>query len=334
MEEKKLLSVQDLRTYFYLDEGILRAIDGVSFDVGKGETVALVGESGCGKSLTSASIMRLVPTPGRIVGGRILFDGEDLVTKTQKEMRAIRGSRIAMVFQEPMTALNPVFTIGWQIMETLKYHQKHLSKAQAKERAIELLDLLRIPLPEQRFYEYPHQLSGGMRQRVVIAMALACNPDLLICDEPTTALDVTVQAQILDLLLELKQKLGMAIIMISHNLGVVAEIADKVCIMYAGQIVEQNATQTVFSQPLHPYTEALLNSVPQITEEEDEEDKELYQIRGMVPSLLKEHKGCLFAPRCDYAKPYCFENPPVVHQVNGGMVRCHRYDPEVNFNEL
>lgn len=332
MKEEKLLSVENLQTHFYLEDGILKAIDGISFEVHKGETLALVGESGCGKSLTAASIMRLVPVPGKIVGGTIMFDGENLLAKTQKQMRAIRGSRITMIFQEPMTALNPVFTVGWQIVETLKYHQKHLNRSQAKARAIELLDLLRIPLPEQRFHEYPHQLSGGMRQRVVIAMALACNPDLLICDEPTTALDVTVQAQILDLLVELRSKLGMSIIMITHNLGVVAEIADKVCIMYAGQVVEQNITQVVFSQPMHPYAEALLNSVPQISDEN--EDQELYQIRGMVPNLMKIHAGCLFAPRCDYAKLYCFEKPSELHDVGNGKVRCHRYDPEVNFNEL
>ncbi|MCK9525376.1 MAG: ABC transporter ATP-binding protein [Limnochordia bacterium] len=332
MIKQRLLEVENLHTYFYLDNGVLKAINGISFGLEKGETFALVGESGCGKSLTANSIMGLVPTPGKVVEGRILLEGEDLLQKSKKEMRQVRGSRIAMVFQEPMTALNPVFTIGWQIVETLKYHQKDMTQAQARERAIELLDLLRIPLPRQRFREYPHQLSGGMRQRVVIAIALACNPDLLICDEPTTALDVTVQAQILDLLGELQDELGMSIIMITHNLGVVSEMADRVGIMYAGKIVEQRATRELFTNPHHPYTEALLNSVPQIVE--GAEEHELYQIRGMVPNLLKEHQGCLFAPRCDYAKRICFSVVPKEKEVGGGKVVCHRYDEEVDFDAL
>lgn len=332
MHENTLLEVNNLRTHFFLEKGVLKAIDGISFRVAKGETLALVGESGCGKSLTAASIMGLVPSPGKVVDGEILLNGEDLLQKTQKEMRQVRGSRITMIFQEPMTALNPVFTIGWQIMEPLRYHRKDLSKAEAKERAIELLDLLRIPLPRQRFHEYPHQLSGGMRQRVLIAMALACDPDLLICDEPTTALDVTVQAQILDLLLEIKEKLGTSIIMITHDLGVVREIADRVAIMYAGKIVEENSTHEVFNQPRHPYTEALLNSVPRIVQGERQE--ELYQIPGMVPNLLKTHQGCLFAPRCDYAKELCFGVTPEEHLVLGGLVACRRYSEEVDLREL
>jgi len=332
MRKNRLLEVENLHTHFFLEEGVLKAISGISFGLDKGETFALVGESGCGKSLTASSIMGLVPIPGKVVEGRILLDGEDLLKKNKKEMRQVRGSRIAMIFQEPMTALNPVFTIGWQIVETLKYHQKDLTKAQAKERAIELLDLLRIPLPRQRFEEYPHQLSGGMRQRVVIAIALACNPDLLICDEPTTALDVTVQAQILDLLMELQEKLGMGIIMITHNLGVVSEMSDRVGIMYAGKIVEQRATKELFANPRHPYTEALLNSVPQIVEGAEEHD--LYQIRGMVPNLLREHHGCLFAPRCDYAKQICFAKEPREKVLGDSRVLCHRYDEEVNFDAL
>lgn len=322
MDNNVLISVKNLKTHFFLEDGVLKALDGISFHINKGETLGVVGESGCGKSLTALSIMRLVQSPpGKIVGGEILFEGDDILQKTKKEMRKIRGEKIAMIFQEPMTSLNPVLTIGWQITETLKTHQK-LSNEEAKKKAIEMLKTVNIPLPEQRYKEYPHQLSGGMRQRVMIAMALACNPSLLICDEPTTALDVTVQAQILKLINSLKKRLNMSIMMITHDLGVISEIADRVIIMYAGRIVEERNGKDIFSIPLHPYTEALLKSVPNI----DNENKQLYMIKGMVPNLLKEHKGCLFAPRCDYARSLCFETEPELVMYNEkSQVRCHKY---------
>lgn len=321
MDDNILLKVDDLRTHFFLDEGVLKALDGVSFHINKGETLGVVGESGCGKSLTALSIMRLVQSPpGKIVGGKVYFDGEDLLKKSKHEMRKIRGSKISMVFQEPMTSLNPVFTVGFQINETLRIH-RGLSKQLAKEKTIEILKMVDMPLPEQRYNEYPHQLSGGMRQRVMIAMALSCNPRLLICDEPTTALDVTVQAQILKLINDLKKKLDMSIMMITHDLGVISEIADRVIIMYAGRIVEESSSKDIFSLPLHPYTEALLNSVPKI----NTKGKKLYMIKGMVPDLLEEHKGCLFAPRCEFVRDMCLKEEPQLLPINGRKVRCHKY---------
>jgi ABC-type dipeptide/oligopeptide/nickel transport system ATPase component len=250
---ENLLEVKDLKTYFYTDNGVVKSVDGVSFVVKKGQTLGIVGESGCGKSITSLSIMQLIESPpGKIVGGEILFEGEDLLKKSKNEMRKIRGSKIAMIFQEPMTSLNPVFTVGQQIMEALKIHTG-MDKHQAKEHAIEMLKLVRIPMPEKRFNEYPHQLSGGMRQRVMIAIALCCHPQLLICDEPTTALDVTIQAQILDLISDLKEKLGTSVMMITHDLGVIAEIADDVMVMYAGKVVEYASADEIFDSPKHPY---------------------------------------------------------------------------------
>lgn len=249
---EKLLEVKNLKTYFYTDDGVVKSVDGVSFSVEKGKTLGIVGESGCGKSITSLSIMQLVETPpGKIVDGEIIYEGEDLLKKNKEEMRKIRGGQIAMIFQEPMTSLNPVFTVGEQIMEALRIHTD-LDKHQAKERAIEMLKLVKIPLAEKRFNEYPHQLSGGMRQRVMIAMALSCNPKLLICDEPTTALDVTIQAQILDLINELKEKLGTSIMMITHDLGVIAEVADDVMVMYAGRVVEYGSADAIYESPKHP----------------------------------------------------------------------------------
>ena len=296
---EKLLEVKNLKTYFYTDEGVVKSVDDVSFDVEKGKTLGIVGESGCGKSITSLSIMQLVETPpGKIVGGEIIYQGENLLEKNKDQMRKIRGGEIAMIFQEPMTSLNPVFTVGKQIMEALRLHTD-LDKEKAKERAIEMLKLVKIPLPEKRFNEYPHQLSGGMRQRVMIAMALSCNPKLLICDEPTTALDVTIQAQILDLINELKEKLGTSVMMITHDLGVIAEVADDVMVMYAGKVVEYGSADDIFESPKHPYTSGLMNCIPKLT---DEDHTRLDVIKGMVPSFDQMPKGCAFCPRCSEAK--------------------------------
>ena len=298
---EKLLEVKNLKTYFYTDEGVVKSVDDVSFDVEKGKTLGIVGESGCGKSITSLSIMQLVETPpGKIVGGEIIYQGENLLEKNKDQMRKIRGGEIAMIFQEPMTSLNPVFTVGKQIMEALRLHTD-LDKEKAKERAIEMLKLVKIPLPEKRFNEYPHQLSGGMRQRVMIAMALSCNPKLLICDEPTTALDVTIQAQILDLINELKEKLGTSVMMITHDLGVIAEVADDVMVMYAGKVVEYGSADDIFESPKHPYTSGLMNCIPKLT---DEDHTRLDVIKGMVPSFDQMPKGCAFCPRCSEAKRY------------------------------
>lgn len=324
-ENTTLLEVKDLHTYFYLEQGISKALHGVSFDIKKGETLGVVGESGCGKSMTALSIMQLVPNPpGRIVSGEINFQGVNLLTKSKKEMRAMRGSKIAMIFQEPMTSLNPVMTIGKQIEETIRIHED-VSKTEAKKRAIDMLKLVKIPEPEQRYREYPHQLSGGMRQRVMIAIALACRPDLLICDEPTTALDVTVQAQILKLIAALQKENGMSVMLITHDLGVISQVADRIVIMYAGKIVEYGTKKSIFEHPLHPYTEALLKAVPKLN---DEDGKELYMIKGMVPDLSKEQKGCLFAERCPHAREVCFRQEPELRELSAGRVCCHRYSWE------
>jgi len=305
-----LLSVEDLHTYFDTDEGTARAVDGVSFRVGQGRTLGLVGESGCGKSVTALSILRLVPSPpGRIVSGRMLFDGRDLLTLSEEEVRRVRGNRIAMIFQEPMTSLNPVFTIGSQIIEAIVLHQK-ASKTQARERTIELLRRVRIPAAEERVDSYPHQLSGGMKQRAMIAMALACTPDLLIADEPTTALDVTVEAQILDLLKELQADLGMSVLLITHDMGVVAETTDEVAVMYAGQIVESASTRALFARPRHPYTIGLFRSLPRLGGER----RRLVAIPGTVPSPLHFPSGCRFHPRC-----FLFR----------GRQRCREEEPEL-----
>lgn len=321
----KLLEVKNLKTYFYTDNGVVKSVDDVSFDVRRGKTLGVVGESGCGKSITSLSIMQLVETPpGKIVNGEIFYEGEDLLKKSKDEMRKIRGGEIAMIFQEPMTSLNPVFTVGQQIMEALSLHTK-LDKAAAKERAIEMLKLVKIPMPEKRFNEYPHQLSGGMRQRVMIAMALSCNPKLLICDEPTTALDVTIQAQILDLINELKEKLGTSVMMITHDLGVIAEVADDVMVMYAGKIVEYGDADAIFDTPKHPYTYGLMSCIPKLT---DEDHTRLSVIDGMVPSFDEMPKGCAFCPRCAEAKAICHEKMPELKSVDGQMVRCFKYSDE------
>ncbi len=319
-----LLEVDDLRTWFYTRDGIVRAVDGVSYRVYPGETLAVVGESGCGKSVTSLSVLRLVASPpGRIVSGRLVFEGRDLLGLSEAAMRGIRGNEISMIFQEPMTSLNPVLTIGSQIAEALVLHQG-LDRRAATARAVEMLRLVKIPEPERRVTQYPHELSGGMRQRVMIAMALSCNPKLLIADEPTTALDVTIQAQILDLMRELKTKTGAAIILITHDLGVVAEMAQRVVVMYAGRKVEEAPVEALFARPLHPYTRGLLGSIPRLAEAADgSARKRLAEIPGMVPSLKEEMPGCLFAPRCPHATARCAtEYPPLEEASPGHWVAC------------
>lgn len=321
---EKILDVQNLKTYFHTDAGLTKAVNDVSFSVEKGKTLGIVGESGCGKSITSLSIMGLVEKPGEVVGGKIFLDGENLLNKTEKEMRTIRGKKIAMIFQEPMTSLNPVFTIGQQIVEALMLHEK-MTKQQAKQKGIEMLKLVKIPLAEQRFDEYPHQLSGGMRQRVMIAMALCCNPELLICDEPTTALDVTIQAQILMLINELKEKTGTSVMMITHDLGVIAEVADDVMVMYAGKVVEHATCDQIFEKPLHPYTAGLMNCIPKL---DDDDSQELSVIEGMVPSFDDMPKGCAFCPRCPEAMDICREKMPKLADAEGRKVRCFKYTQE------
>ena len=310
-----VLDVKNLCTYFHTDEGVVRSVDGVSFHIDAEETLGIVGESGCGKSVTSLSIMQLVPNPpGKIVGGEILFQGDNLLKKTPEQMRKIRGNDIAMIFQEPMTSLNPVYTIGDQIAEAMILHQK-LTKKAAFDRAVEMLRLVGIPSPERRAREYPHQMSGGTRQRVMIAMALSCNPKLLIADEPTTALDVTIQAQILDLMRKLKQKFHTAIMLITHDLGVVAEMTDRVAVMYAGKVVEECSTVDLFREPLHPYTVGLLQSIPRLDVVSNEK---LHVIEGTVPNLLHLPQGCAFAPRCPQAMEICRQEAPVLTEVSDG----------------
>ncbi|ERF61476.1 ABC transporter ATP-binding protein [Treponema socranskii] len=321
MIEETLLKVDNLSTWFYTDDGIVKAVNDVSFSLNKGHTLGIVGESGCGKSITSLSVMRLIDSPpGKIVGGKIVFKGEDLLAKSEEEMRRVRGKRIAMIFQEPMTSLNPVYTVGRQIEEALLIHES-MTKKEAKRRALEMLRLVRIPLPEKRFDEYPHQLSGGMRQRVMIAIALACSPELLICDEPTTALDVTIQAQILALIDELKEKTGTSVIMITHDLGVISEIADEVLIMYAGEIVEYAPKAQLFQNPLHPYTQGLIACVPKLGRDSDR----LQTIEGTVPSFDDMPAGCTFWPRCPFAESICKEKKPPLIDCGNRTVRCHRY---------
>ncbi len=308
----ELLRIEGLRTTFRTHNGEIAAVDGVDLGVAKGQTLGIVGESGCGKSVLSLSIMRLVPSPGRIAAGRILFEGRDLLDLPPAEMRDIRGNRIAMIFQEPMTSLNPVFTIGDQIVEAMQAHDHVATNTALRARAIAALQRVRIPAAERRFDEYPHQMSGGMRQRVMIAMALACNPDLLIADEPTTALDVTVQAQILDLLRDLQRETGMAIILITHDLGVVAEMADEVAVMYAGRVVERAPGVAIFDDPQHPYTLGLLGSIPKI----DETRTRLLAIEGAVPPPFDMPRGCRFHPRCVFANEACVERDPPLRAIN------------------
>ncbi|GGH85594.1 oligopeptide/dipeptide ABC transporter ATP-binding protein [Pullulanibacillus pueri] len=325
MGENFLLQVRDLHTQFVTQSGVVKAVDGVNFEVKPGETLGIVGESGSGKSMTALSIMKLVPSPpGEIVKGEILYNGDDLIKKTEKQMRHIRGNKISMIFQDPMTSLNPVFTVGEQLTETLRTH-RNVSKRQALEHATELLNLVGIPDPKARLKNYPHEFSGGMRQRVMIAMALACDPELLIADEPTTALDVTVQAQILELLKKLQKELGMAIIMITHDLGVVAEICDRVMVMYAGKQVEFTDRFRLFDVPKHPYTWGLLNSIPKM----EKEKKRLKAISGHPPDLRHLRKGCPFAERCPKAKASCRIQAPHLQEVEPGhLVSCLLYEEE------
>jgi peptide/nickel transport system ATP-binding protein len=320
-----LLQVRDLKTHFFTADGIVRAVDGISFDLAAGETLGIVGESGCGKSVTALSILRLLPAEtGRIVGGSISFDGQELTRLPAEAMRAIRGHRIAMIFQEPMTSLNPVLTIGTQIAESVERHLG-LSRRAAWDRAHEMLDLVRIADARRRLAEYPHQLSGGMRQRVMIAIALCCNPQVLIADEPTTALDVTIQAQILDLMLELKDKLGSAIILITHDLGVVAETCERVIVMYAGRMVEQAAAAELFAKPLHPYTRGLLRALPRADDDVGAGGArpKLAEIPGIVPDLSRPIAGCAFAPRCSFVVDHCRAAAPALTEASGShLVAC------------
>ncbi len=320
-----LLQVNNLKTYFFTEDGVVKAVDGVDLVVYPGEVLGLVGESGCGKSVTSLSIMRLIGVPGRIVEGQILFDGKDLVQISEAEMRQIRGNRISMIFQQPQSALNPVFRVGDQIAEALIIHQ-NLKPDEARRRAVDMLRMVGIPDPERRANAYPHELSGGMAQRVMIAMALACTPDLLIADEPTTALDVTIQAQILDLMRHLRNQVGAAVILITHDLGVIAEMADRVAVMYAGEIVEESPVAALFDEPHHPYTVALLGSMPVLGEVRER----LEVIPGSVPNLINLPPGCRFAPRCqarlEYNLSICTEQRPLlVNLKEGHKVRCWLY---------
>ena len=319
-----VLEVKGLRTCFYTEEGQIPAVDGLNFTINESETLCIVGESGCGKSVTALSIMGLIPMPpGKIEAGEIIFQGEDLLKKKEAEMQKIRGNRISMIFQEPMTALNPVYTIGNQIEEVFRQHQS-LSRGEAFEKTVEMLEFVGIPLPAQRTREYPHQMSGGMRQRVMIAMALVCNPKLLIADEPTTALDVTIQAQILKLMKELQERFSTAIMYITHDLGVVAEVAQNVIVMYAGNAIEYADVYTLFNKPKHPYTEGLLGSIPMI----DEDQEDLDPIEGVVPSLLEMPQGCKFHPRCKYSKEICTQKEPDLTTYNGTKVQCFKYTAE------
>ena len=323
MTNQPIIQIKNLKTYFKTDEGIAHAVDDVSFSVYPGETLGIVGESGCGKSVTSLSMMKLIPQPpGYFAGGQILYKDRNILDIPESEMRQIRGNKIAMIFQEPMTSLNPVFTVGHQIEEAIIAHQG-LSPKDAREKSIEMLKLVSIPSPEQRVDEYPHQLSGGMRQRIMIAMALSCNPEVLIADEPTTALDVTIQAQILELIEKLQKELNLAVIMITHDLGVIAEVCDRVVVMYAGQIVEKGSVRDIFKNPQHPYTKGLLASIPRMGK--DGNSQSLYNIQGMVPSATDFPVGCHFNPRCELVTDKCIAENPSLELINKDKahhVRC------------
>ena len=325
-----LLEVSNLKTEFKVKRGIVKAVNDVSFEVEKGEILAIVGESGSGKRVTSLSVMGLIREPGKVTGGKILFHGEDLREKSNKEMRSIRGDKISMIFQEPMTSLNPVQRIGEQLCESIFTHTD-MNKKQATEHAIEMLRLVGIPSPEQRIKDYPHQMSGGMRQRVMIAMALCCNPELLIADEPTTALDVTIQAQILDLINKLRNDIGMAVMLVTHDLGVVAETADKVVVMYCGKVVEQADVKELFSDPKHPYTKGLIESIPKLNDDRER----LYMIKGMVPDPTRLPTGCSFADRCENCMEKCREKMPALTEVDnsGRKVRCFLYSDKTEEEE-
>ncbi|MDR1253415.1 MAG: ABC transporter ATP-binding protein [Oscillospiraceae bacterium] len=322
-----LLEVKNLKTEFIMKKGTVKAVNDISFNLNKGETLAIVGESGSGKSVTSLSIMGLLQKPGEVTGGEILFKGENLLKKSISELRKIRGDQLSMIFQEPMTSLNPVYRIKDQLLESIKIHM-HLPKEKALERALEVLNLVGIPSAEKRMNDFPHQMSGGMRQRVMIAMALSCHPELLIADEPTTALDVTIQAQILDLLQDLQEKLHMSILLITHDLGVVAETADKVAVMYCGKIVEEAAVKDLFSTPRHPYTIGLLESIPKL----DENRKRLYMIRGMVPNPMDMPLGCAFSDRCEHCVDKCRSKVPALMDVGNQKVRCFLFGDSVEEN--
>jgi peptide/nickel transport system ATP-binding protein len=326
MADQHLLDVRNLKTYFFTDEGMVRAVDGIDLYINQGETLGVVGESGCGKSVTALSIMKLIPQPpGKIVEGEIIYNGVNLVDLKPNRMRKIRGKEIAMIFQEPMTSLNPVFTCGEQIAEALRLHEG-LGRRDAMDKTVDMLKLVHIPNAERRVKEYPHQLSGGMRQRIMIAMALSCNPKLLIADEPTTALDVTIQAQILDLLNELKAKLGMAVMLITHDMGVIAETAQRVVVMYAAKVAEEAPVGDLFKEPLHPYTQGLLRSIPRIDRAAIERQR-LETIAGTVPTLRGDiAPGCRFAPRCPFVKAVCTEKDPVIKEIKPGhKVACWLY---------
>ncbi|MCJ2066276.1 ABC transporter ATP-binding protein [Methylobacterium sp. J-088] len=327
MSGAPLLSIENLQVHFRTPDGVNRAVDGVSFAIGSGETLAIVGESGCGKSVTSMSILRLLPEPPARIAGAIKFEGKNLLDLPDRAMRKIRGNDISVIFQEPMTSLNPVLTVGRQIGETLRLHQG-LSRREAEERAVEMLTLVGIPEPRRRVREYPHQLSGGMRQRVMIAIALACSPKLLIADEPTTALDVTIQAQILDLMRDLKARVGAAIMLITHDLGVVAEVADRVVVMYAGRKVEEAPVRELFRAPRHPYTRGLMGAVPKLGSVEHGADARLAEIPGMVPSLKGRIEGCVFAGRCPDVTDLCRTYAPALEpKAPGHLAACH-YAPK------
>lgn len=320
-----LLEVKNLRTKYTTEDGVLYPVDGVNFRVKKGQTLGIVGESGCGKSQTALSVMRLIQKPGVIESGEVIFKDENLLNKSDEQMREILGNQMAMIFQEPMTSLNPVFTVGDQVEESIRLHKKDLSKQQVKERAIEMLRLVGIPAPEKRYSEYPHQLSGGMRQRVMIAMAMSCNPQLLIADEPTTALDVTIQAQILDLMRKVQKEFGAGMILITHDLGVVAEMCQDVLVMYAGQVIEYGTVEDIFYRPKHPYTRGLLNSIPHF--ETGSRLKKLETIPGLVPNLLKLPKGCRFQDRCALASDLCRNQNPVLENLRGThRVACFHHE--------
>jgi peptide/nickel transport system ATP-binding protein len=318
---ERLLDIRGLKTHFATDEGWVHAVDGVDLTIARGETLGVVGESGCGKTVTALTVMKLIPMPpGRIVAGQVLWQGRDLVPLDEAEMRKIRAKEIAIVFQEPMTSLNPVYTVGDQIAEVVRLHEG-LGRGAALEKTVEMLRLVRIPNPERRFRDYPHQFSGGMRQRVMIAMALACNPKLLIADEPTTALDVTIQAQILELIAELKSRLGMAVMLITHAMGVIAETAQRVTVMYAGKVIEEAPVRELFARPRHPYTQGLIRSIPRIDTAATRKTR-LEAIRGVVPSLLNPAPGCSFAPRCKFAREECRVTPPLREVAPGHKVAC------------
>jgi oligopeptide/dipeptide ABC transporter ATP-binding protein len=319
-----LLKIRGLKTYFYTEEGVTRAVDGVDLHLSPGETLGMVGESGCGKSVTALSILRLIPQPpGKVVGGDLLFNGENLLVLPLERMRKIRGKDISMIFQEPMTSLNPVFTVGRQIAEAVRLHEG-LGAREAMKKATEMLHLVGIPSPQKRVRDYPHQLSGGMRQRVMIAMALSCNPKILIADEPTTALDVTIQAQILRLISDLQSKTGLAVILITHNLGIVAQTARRVAVMYMGKIVEEAEVHALFGNPLHPYTRGLLRSLPNFYKDSVKKDR-LAEIPGVVGSLIALPQGCYFSPRCQFSQELCRETEPALREDGiGHAVRCRR----------